>query len=88
MSRSYHGEKSREAGANIFKEGGGDLKQITEIRRDSRWHNLKCNVLLIYFFFFLRENRGKWSGDDNRSKTVMSDGHRQILITGRWRRTC
>lgn len=55
MSRSFDGEKSREAGADIFKEGGGDLKQITEIRRDSRWHNLKCNVLLIYFFFLKRK---------------------------------
>lgn len=30
------GEQSSEAGADVFKEGGGDKKQITQMRRDCR----------------------------------------------------
>lgn len=46
------GEQSSEAGADIFKEGGGDKKQITQMRRDCWRQNRKCYMLRIHFFFF------------------------------------
>lgn len=52
------GEQSSEAGADIFKEGGRDKKQITQMRRDCWWQNRKCYMLRINFFFFFEKIGG------------------------------
>lgn len=52
------GEQSSEAGADVFKEGGGDKKQITQMRRDCWRQNRKCYMLRINFFFFFFEKIG------------------------------
>lgn len=49
------GEQSSEAGADVFKEGGGDKKQITQMRRDCRRQAAESEMLhasnKLFFFF-------------------------------------